>query len=61
VSALDGYLATTPGGMVTVLAVASGSGADSTFVLVVQVLRMVVMVLSAPLLARWLGRGRPAT
>jgi membrane AbrB-like protein len=61
VTALDGYLATTPGGMVSVLAVASGSGADSTFVLVVQVLRMVVMVLSAPLLARWLGRARPTT
>lgn len=59
-SPLDAYLATTPGGMVTVLAVASGSGADSTFVLVVQVLRMFVMVLSAPLLARWLRRARPA-
>jgi membrane AbrB-like protein len=58
-SALDGYLATTPGGMVSVLAVASDSGADSTFVLVVQVLRLFVMVLSAPLLARWLGRARP--
>jgi hypothetical protein len=60
-SALDGYLATTPGGMVSVLAVASGSGADSTFVLVVQVLRMFVMVLSAPLLARWLRRTRPTS
>jgi uncharacterized protein len=58
-SALDGYLATTPGGMVSVLAVASDSGADSTFVLVVQVLRVFVMVLSAPLLARWLRRARP--
>ncbi len=58
-SALDGYLATTPGGMVSVLAVASDSGADSTFVLVVQVLRMFVMVLSAPLIARWLRRARP--
>jgi membrane AbrB-like protein len=59
VSALDGYLATTPGGMVSVLAIASDSGADSTFVLVVQVLRMFAMVLSAPLLARWLRRARP--
>jgi membrane AbrB-like protein len=60
-SALDGYLATTPGGMVSVLAVATDSGADSTFVLVVQVLRMFVMVLSAPLLARWLRRARPTS
>jgi hypothetical protein len=60
VSALDAYLATTPGGMVSVLAVASDSGADSTFVLVVQVLRLFVMVLSAPLIAARLRRGRPA-
>jgi uncharacterized protein len=60
VSALDGYLATTPGGMAAVLATATDSGADATFVLAVQVLRMFVMVLSAPLIARWLRRARPA-
>jgi membrane AbrB-like protein len=58
-SPLDAYLATTPGGMTAVLATASDSGADSTFVLVVQVARLFVMVLSAPLLARWLRRARP--
>ncbi|WP_164702943.1 AbrB family transcriptional regulator [Modestobacter sp. KNN46-3] len=58
VSALDGYLATTPGGLYAVLATATGSGADATFVLAVQVLRLFVMLFSAPLLARWLGRGR---
>ena len=47
------------GGLYAVLATASDSGADSTFVLVVQVLRMFVMVLSAPLIARWLRRARP--
>lgn len=55
-SALDGYLATTPGGLYAVLATASGSGADVTFVLAVQVLRLFVMLLSAPLVARWLRR-----
>ncbi len=55
-SALDAYLATTPGGLTAVLAVASDSGADSTFVLAVQVVRLLVMVLSAPLIARWLRR-----
>jgi uncharacterized protein len=55
-SALDGYLATTPGGLYAVLATASGSGADVTFVLAVQVLRLVVMLLSAPMVARWLRR-----
>jgi membrane AbrB-like protein len=58
VSALDGYLATTPGGLYAVLATATGSGADATFVLSVQVLRLFVMLFSAPLLARWL-RPRP--
>jgi hypothetical protein len=58
VGQLDAYLATTPGGLYAVLATATDSGADATFVLAVQVLRLFVMLLSAPLLARWLrGRG----
>jgi hypothetical protein len=57
-SALDAYLATTPGGLYAVLATAQDSGADATFVLAVQVLRLFVMLLSAPLLARWLRRSR---
>ncbi|MGY2083063.1 AbrB family transcriptional regulator [Blastococcus sp. SYSU DS0539] len=55
-TALDGYLATTPGGLYAVLATARGSGADTTFVLSVQVLRLFVMLFSAPLVARWLRR-----
>ena len=55
-SALDGYLATTPGGLYAVLATATDSGADATFVLAVQVLRLFVMLLSAPLVARFLRR-----
>jgi membrane AbrB-like protein len=58
VTLLDGYLATTPGGLYAVLATATGSGADATFVLAVQVLRLFVMLFSAPLLARLL-RPRP--
>ena len=42
------------------LATATGSGADATFVLAVQVLRLFVMLLSAPLLARWLRRRETA-
>lgn len=51
-SLLDCYLATTPGGLYAVLAVAAGSGADATFVVAVQSLRVVVMVLIAPLAVR---------
>ncbi|PRY48270.1 hypothetical protein LY71_110162 [Geodermatophilus tzadiensis] len=56
---LDAYLATTPGGLYAVLATAAGTGADTTFVLAVQVLRLFVMLLAAPLIARRLRR-RPA-
>jgi hypothetical protein len=58
VSTLDAYLATTPGGLYAVLATAVGSGANTTFVLAVQVLRLFVMLLAAPVLARWLVRER---
>jgi membrane AbrB-like protein len=60
VGQLDAYLATTPGGLYAVLATATDSGADATFVLAVQVLRLFVMLLSAPLLARWLRARDPA-
>jgi uncharacterized protein len=55
VSRLDAYLATTPGGLYAVLATAVGSGANTTFVLSLQVLRLFVMLLAAPVLARWLA------
>jgi uncharacterized protein len=54
---LDAYLATTPGGLYAVLAAAFGSGADTTFVLAVQTLRVLVMVLLAPAVVRVLVRG----
>jgi membrane AbrB-like protein len=50
---LDGYLATTPGGLYAVLAVAYGAGANTTFVVAVQSLRVIAMVLVAPLAVRW--------
>ena len=59
VSLLDAYLATTPGGLYAVLAVAFGAGSDTTFVIATQGLRVVVMVLLAPVAIRALV-GRPA-
>lgn len=53
---LDAYLATTPGGLYAVLATAFGAGADTTFILAVQTLRLFVMVLLAPLLVRRMVR-----
>jgi membrane AbrB-like protein len=57
VSLLDAYLATTPGGLYAVLAAAFGTGADTTFVIAVQTLRLFVMVLLAPLVVRRLLAG----
>jgi membrane AbrB-like protein len=56
ISLLDAYLATTPGGLYAVLAAAFGAGADTTFILAVQTLRLLVMVLLAPLVVRWMVR-----
>ena len=58
VSALDGYLATTPGGLYAVLATAVASGSNATFVLAVQSLRLFVMLLAAPPIIRRLARAR---
>jgi uncharacterized protein len=58
-SLLDAYLATTPGGLYAVLAVAFGAGANTTFIVAVQGLRVIVMVLLAPVMVRWLTP-RPA-
>jgi membrane AbrB-like protein len=56
---LDAYLATTPGGIYAVLATAVGSSADTTFVLALQTLRLLVMIIAAPPLVRLLGGSGP--
>jgi membrane AbrB-like protein len=58
VSLLNAYLATTPGGLYAVLPLAFGSGGDAGFVLAVQGLRVLVMVLAAPVVVRRLLRQR---
>lgn len=61
VSELDAYLATTPGGLYAVLATSADTGGNVTFVTAVQLIRLLLVLLAAPLLARWLtGRGDPA-
>lgn len=53
---LDGYLATTPGGMFAVLAVAAGSDSNTTFITGVQTVRLFLMLALTPLLTGWLHR-----
>jgi len=60
VSLLDAYLATTPGGLYAVLPIAYGSGSNTTFVLAVQGLRLLAMLLAAPVVVRWLIRSENA-
>ena len=49
---LEGYLATSPGGVYAVLATAVETGSDVTFIVTAQVLRILVMLFAAPLMAR---------
>lgn len=52
VSLLDGYLATSPGGVYAVLATAVETGSNVTFIIAAQVVRILLMLFAAPLLAR---------
>jgi membrane AbrB-like protein len=54
VSLRDAYLATTPGGVYAVLAVALGTDANAAFILAAQGLRLIAMVALAPVVVRWM-------
>lgn len=54
VDGLTAYLATTPGGLFAVLAIAADSGSDVTYVMAVQLFRLLVILAFTPLLARLL-------
>lgn len=56
-SLLDGYLATTPGGVYAVLATAISAGSNVTFVVAAQIVRVILMLVVAPAVAR-LARSR---
>ncbi|MBL7500494.1 AbrB family transcriptional regulator [Frankia sp. CNm7] len=56
VDGLTAYLATTPGGLFAVLATAADSGSDVTYVTAVQVVRLLVVLVCTPLLAKVLAR-----
>ncbi|OBC07457.1 hypothetical protein A5784_08975 [Mycobacterium sp. 852013-50091_SCH5140682] len=56
ITQLEGYLATSPGGVYAVLATAVETGSNVTFIIAVQVVRMLLMLFAAPLMARGLAR-----
>lgn len=53
---LEGYLATSPGGVYAVLATAVETGSNVTFIIAAQVVRILIMLFIAPLLARGMAR-----
>jgi uncharacterized protein len=56
---LEGYLATSPGGVYAVLATAAETGSNVTFIIAAQVVRILLMLFGAPLMARsvvWISR-----
>jgi len=55
VDGLTAYLATTPGGLFAVLSTAADAGSDVTYVLAVQLCRLLIILALTPLLARWLS------
>ena len=53
---LTAYLATSPGGLDTIAIIAVGSTADVPFVLAMQTLRLILVVVTGPPLARLIAR-----
>lgn len=59
VSGLDAYLATTPGGIYAVIGTAAATGGDVTFVAAAQILRLLIILGSAPFVSTFLRRHEP--
>jgi membrane AbrB-like protein len=53
---LTAYLATSPGGLDSIAVIAAGSGADVPFVLAIQTMRLFVVILTGPPIARLISR-----
>lgn len=58
VSPLEGYLSTSPGGIYAVLATAVETGSNVTFIVAAQVVRVLLMLFAAPLMARGFAKAR---
>jgi membrane AbrB-like protein len=59
-SQLDGYLATSPGGIYAVLGTTIGSDSNMAFVMASQVIRVVLMLFAAPFVAQVFLRFTPS-
>ncbi|WP_181411003.1 AbrB family transcriptional regulator [Nocardioides humi] len=61
VSGLDGYLATSPGGLPVVLAASLDSGGDAALVSVTQIVRLLAVLLVMPIVLSIARRWRPGS
>lgn len=57
---VEGFLAFAPGGQAEMTVLALVAGADLGFVIIHHLTRIVVVILGAPVAARWFGAGPPA-
>lgn len=55
-SAMDSYLATTPGGLPAVLATSAATSGNITFISAVQLMRLITVLLLAPFVSRFFTR-----
>jgi hypothetical protein len=53
---LTAYLATSPGGLDSIAIIALGSEVDLSFVMAVQTLRLFLVIITGPRIAKWLCR-----
>jgi uncharacterized membrane protein AbrB (regulator of aidB expression) len=53
---LTAYLATSPGGLDSIAVIATGSRADVPFVLAIQTMRLFLVLLTGPAIARLISR-----
>ena len=55
VDPLTAYLATTPGGVDAAAIIAASTKVDTSFVMTLQIVRMIVLLLVGPYIARWMA------
>lgn len=53
---LTAYLATSPGGLDTVAIIAAGTGSDMSLIISIQTLRLLIVLFTGPMIARYLAR-----
>jgi len=56
IDSLTAYLATSPGGLDSIAVIANGSRADTPFILAMQTMRLFIVILTGPAIAKLISR-----